>query len=69
MSQDTKVKTSKYIKLVKLFHNYDVNYLEHNINRWLLKNTNVEVIDIKISGNDSNSVGLVIYKKYINDKK
>lgn len=69
MSQDTKVKTSKYIKQVKLFFNYDVNYIENNINEWLLKNTNVELLDIKISGKDSNLVGLVIYKKYINDKK
>lgn len=65
MSQDTKV----YIKQVKFFYNCDFNYIENNINKWLLKNTNVELVDIKISGEDSNLVALVIYKKYINDKK
>lgn len=67
MAYDKNIKKSKYVTLVKLFNR--ANYMQNDINNWLLNNRDVDIIDIKISGKDSNAIGLIIYKKYINDKK
>lgn len=62
MAHDKNIKASKYTTLVKLFNR--PNYMQNDINNWLLNNRDVDIVDVKISGKDNNNlVGLVIYKK------